>query len=196
MTQKRGTLFVISAPSGAGKRTVLQEVFKRDSNLAFGVSATSRPPRRGEVDGRDYVFLERDEFRRRIDEGGFVEWAEVHGNLYGTLHEQLDRHLASGKDVILELDVQGMRSIKKLMPGAVSVFIMAPTFAELANRLRSRGTDAEEEIVLRLKNARAEAAARNEYDHIIVNKNVGDAAAAMEAIIRAQRRRATKTTEE
>jgi len=183
----RGRVFVVSAPSGAGKHTVLKRVLARDEKLAYSISATTRPPRAGEQDGREYYFLDRDTFEERIAAGEFAEWAEVHGNLYGTPRSELNRIIATGNDVLLELDVQGMRNVKRLGLDMVSVFIMAPSAEELEQRLRSRGTDSPEVIALRLKNAREEMAAKDEYDHVIVNVDIREAVAELEGIIRAAR---------
>lgn len=188
----RGAIIVVSSPSGAGKHTILKQVMQRDGAIEYSVSATSRPPRRGESDGREYFFLERDEFERRVEAGAFAEWAEVHGNLYGTLCSELERVLASGKDVLLELDVQGMRSIKAAGFDIVSVFIMPPSVDELRNRLEKRGTDSEDVIELRLRNARAELAAQPEYEYTVVNDEVERAVADFEAIVRAQRCKTTR----
>ncbi|HQL95338.1 MAG TPA: guanylate kinase [Candidatus Hydrogenedentes bacterium] len=173
---KRGNLYVLSAPSGAGKNTVLDEVRRRAEHLVSTVSATTRAPRPGEVDGRDYHFLAREEFDRRVAAGGFAEWAEVHGNRYGTLHSELERCLAAGRDILLQLDVQGMRSLKRLHPGTVGVFLAPPSLGELERRLRARGTNSEEDIAVRLRNARAEMAAAGEFDHVVVNDTVARAA--------------------
>lgn len=183
---------MVSAPSGAGKRTILERVRAKDADLGYSVSATTRPPRTGEVDGVDYHFLDRETFERRIASGDFLEWAEVHGNLYGTLREDLDRLLTSGKDAVLELDVQGMKNVKDAGMDVVTVFIMAPTLEELERRLQARGTDSPETIALRVANARAEIAARDRFDYVIVNERVGDATADLEAIIRAERRRSKR----
>lgn len=188
----RGTLFVVSAPSGGGKRAVLGPVFACDPLLEFSVSATTRAPREGEVEGRDYYFLSRKEFLRRVEAGGFVEWAEVHGNLYGTLREDLERRTESGKDVVLEIDVQGMRNIQKSGLEAVTVFIMPPSLRVLEKRLRRRGTESPEALALRLGNAREELAARHDFDYIVINDRLSKAVADMKAIIRAQRCRAEK----
>lgn len=187
---KRGIIIVISAPSGAGKLTLLTKVRETAAHLAAPVSATTRPQRNGEEDGRDYHFLSREEFEARLARNEFVEWAEVHGNLYGTLVEELERCMATGQDVLLELDVQGMRSLKQLFPDAVSIFLMPPSIEELERRLRRRGTDQEADIALRLRNAREEMAARSEFDYIIVNDQVERAAADMAAIMRAEHCRA------
>ena len=184
---ERGVLMVMSAPSGAGKRTLLEKVRERRPGVDTTVSATTRPPRPGEVDGVDYHFLDRGEFDRRVAAGEFVEWAEVHGNRYGTLHAELDRRLAAGRDLVLELDVQGMRSLKARRPDAVTVFLMPPSLEELERRLRRRGTEGEDVIALRLRNAREEMAARDEFDHVVVNDELDRAAAEMEAILRGAR---------
>ncbi|GMU93851.1 MAG: guanylate kinase [Candidatus Hydrogenedentota bacterium] len=192
-TARRGTLFVVSAPSGAGKHTILERVLARDKRLGYSVSATTRSPRRGEVDGTHYHFMDRASFERRVAEGDFVEWAEVHGNLYGTLRSELERLVGSGKDIVLELDVQGMRNVKRAGLDAVTVFIMAPTVEDLERRLKARATDPPEEISLRLANAKEELAARGEYDHVIVNADIDQATAEFEEIVRSARERAART---
>lgn len=181
---------MVSAPSGAGKHTILKRTLAKDPALVYSISATTREPRPGEQDGREYYFLDRAEFEKRIEAGAFAEWAEVHGNLYGTLKEELDRIVASGNDVLLELDVQGMRNLKRMGVGAVTVFIMAPSFEELEQRLRARGTDSDEVIALRLNNARDEVAAKDEFDHVIVNVDIREAVGELRSIISAARERA------
>jgi guanylate kinase len=178
-----GKLFVVSAPSGAGKKTVLDRLLAQDPQLTYSVSATTRDPRPGEVDGKEYYFLDRAEFERRVTDGAFVEWAEVHGNLYGTLRTELERLRSSGKDVVLEIDVQGMRNLKRDGLDAATIFIMPPSLAELERRLNKRGTNNLEDIAVRLRNARDEIAARGEYDHVVVNDEVGRAAEEMKQII-------------
>ncbi len=187
---KPGILIVISAPSGAGKNTLLAAIGEMEQNLATTISATTRMPRPGEEDGREYHFLSWTDFEARIAAGDFVEWAEVHSNLYGTLKCELDRCLNAGSDVILEVDVQGMRSVRGVRDDVVSIFLMPPSLDELARRLRARGTDEEEVIALRLQNAHAEMAARHEFDYIVVNDDLEHAAADMVAILRAERCRA------
>lgn len=187
----RGVLLVISAPSGAGKLTLLNEVRAREvDRFVTTVSCTTRPPRNGEADGRDYYFLERADFEARRDAGAFVEWAEVHGNLYGTLHSELDRCLATGRDVILELDVQGMKNLKGQRDDLVSVFLMPPSVEELEARLRKRGSEPDDVIALRVRNAAGEMAQRHAFDYIVVNDKIEKAASDLEAIIRAERCRA------
>ena len=185
-------VIVIAAPSGAGKRTVLERVRVLDAGLAWAVSATTRPPRPGELEGRDYYFLSRAVFEEGIAAGRFVEWAEVHGNLYGTLRSEMDRCRDTGKDTLLELDVQGMRQLRRLDYDVVSVFIMPPSMEELARRLRGRGTDSEEVIAVRLANARAEMAACGEFEYVVVNDVVDRAAEDLTAIFRAERLRARR----
>lgn len=186
-----GVLLIISAPSGAGKLTLLTKVRERVADrFVTTVSATTRPPRPGEVDGRDYYFLNPTSFEARRESGAFVEWAEVHGNLYGTLHDELNRCLATGKDVILELDVQGMQNLRATRKDLVTVFLMPPSLEELENRLRKRGSEDEDVIALRVKNAGDEIAQRHAYDYIVVNDNIEQAASDLEAIIRAEHCRA------
>lgn len=186
---RAGRIFVVSAPSGAGKHTILKQTLRRDPDLTYSISATTRKPRAGERDGREYYFLDRVEFERRVAAGEFAEWAEVHGNMYGTLRSELNRIVASGKDALMELDVQGMRNIKRLGIDAVTVFVMAPSFEELEHRLRARGTDSDEVIAVRLRNARNEVAAKGEFDHVIVNADIRGAVAELEAIIKVARER-------
>ncbi len=193
---KTGRIFVVSAPSGAGKHTILRRTLARDAGLTYSISATTRKPRAGEQDGREYYFLDRPTFERRVAAGEFAEWAEVHDNLYGTLRGELDRIVASGKDALLELDVQGMRNVKRLGIDAVTVFIMAPSLEELEQRLRARGTDSDEVIAVRLKNARDEMAAKDEYDNVIVNVDIREAVAELEAIIKAARAIAARVQKE
>ncbi len=188
--EQSGQIFVVSAPSGAGKHTILKRVLMNDPKLTHSISATTRRPRAGEEHGREYYFLERADFEQRLAAGEFAESAEVHGNLYGTLRSELDRIGSSGKDALMELDVQGMRNVKGLGIDAVTVFIMAPSLEELEQRLRARATDSEDVIAVRLKNAIKEIAARREYDHVIVNVDIRDAVTELEAIIKAARERA------
>lgn len=188
---QQGVLIVISAPSGAGKLTLLNKVRESQAgSFVTTVSATTRAPRMGEEQGQDYYFLTREDFETKRSALEFVEWAEVHGNLYGTLYSELDRCLATGKDVILELDVQGMESLKEIRHEVVTVFLMPPSLEVLEDRLRKRGTDEDEVIALRLKNAGDEMAQRHGFDYIVVNDKIDQAASDLEAIIRAERCRA------
>ena len=184
---ERGKLIAVSAPSGAGKHTIIQSAMRDLPNLEYSVSATTREPRPGETDGKDYYFFPPEEFRKRMAAGEFVEWAEVHGHLYGTLHAEMNRRLASGKDILVQLDVQGVRNLKASGIPFVSVFIMPPSLDELKSRLVARGADNIEEIGIRLQNAGAEMAARHEYDYVIVNADLETAIEDFESIIRAER---------
>jgi guanylate kinase len=177
-------LFVISGPSGAGKGTLLAEVRKQRPALGLSVSATTRSPRPGEVDGTSYYFLSDEEFRRRIAAGEFVEWAEVHGHLYGTLVSEVKRLLAKGHSLVLEIDVQGALNVRKVYPDAVLIFIEPPSLQALEERLRGRGTEDEASIELRLKNARHEMELADQYDARIVNDTVDRAAQELGSVMR------------
>lgn len=177
-------LFVISGPSGAGKGTLLAELRKQRPDLGLTVSATTRSPRPGEVDGTSYYFLSDEEFRRRIAAGEFVEWAEVHGHLYGTLVSEVKRLLAKGHSLVLEIDVQGALNVRKVYPDAVLVFIEPPSLQALEERLRGRGTEDEASIELRLKNARHEMELADQYDVRIVNDTVDRAAQELGSVMR------------
>jgi guanylate kinase len=185
-----GQLFIISAPSGAGKTTILKRVMGELAGLAFSVSHTTRPPRPGEVSGRDYHFVDREEFVKLQESGDFLEWAEVHGNLYGTSRSTVAGQLAAGLDVILDIDVQGAGQVRgRTEWQAVSVFIMPPSLAELEKRLAGRGTDSPEVIKRRLVNAILELADRELYDHLVVNDRLDQAVEMVEAVILAARSR-------
>lgn len=177
-------LFVISGPSGAGKGTLLAELRKQRPDLGLTVSATTRSPRPGEVDGTSYYFLSDEEFRRRIAAGEFVEWAEVHGHLYGTLLSEVKRLLAKGHSLVLEIDVQGALNVRKVYPDAVLIFIEPPSIQALEERLRGRGTEDEASIELRLKNARHEMELADQYDVRIVNDTVDRAAQELGSVMR------------
>jgi guanylate kinase len=165
-------IVVISGPSGAGKSTVVEKVLERSSGLVRSVSVTTRMPRAGDVDGEDYHFVSPEEFAATRDAGRLLEWAEVHGNLYGTEAEQVDRSIAGGKSVLLEIDVQGGRSVKAARPGAVLIFLRPPSDEILEERLRGRGTDEEAVILKRLENARRELEAAEDYDYRVVNDDL------------------------
>ncbi len=180
---------MISAPSGAGKHAILTELFKLEGMPAYSVSATTRVPREGEVEGKDYFFLSEVEFMRRAESGDFVEWAEVHGNYYGTPKAELLGLLEDGSDVIVEVDVQGMRKMCEVIGGCVTVFVVPPEMEELERRLLKRGTDSVVEIGLRLENARKEMAVRHEFDHIVVNDVLSGAVEELDGIIKSERRK-------
>ncbi|MBU0946864.1 MAG: guanylate kinase [Proteobacteria bacterium] len=186
----KGQLFILSAPSGAGKTTLLKKVMAQLSGLAFSISHTTRPPRSGEKNGIDYHFVSVAEFQVMRDQGLFLEWAEVHGNFYGTSRPAVMKQLEQGQDIILDIDVQGAAIIAKdTTVAAVSVFIAPPTLAELERRLRGRGTDSNETIELRLHNAARELEAAPDYDYLVINDSLEEAAATLRAVIIAERSR-------
>lgn len=174
---------VVAAPSGAGKTTVLRRLLETDARLAFSVSHTTRAKRRGEVEGVDYHFVSREDFERRIAEGGFLEWAEYAGNLYGTSWESLERELARGRDVVLELEVQGAAQVRERRPDAALVFLLPPGMKALEERLRGRGTDADEVIRRRLEIARREIAAAPDFDYAVVNEHIDEAVRDLRRIV-------------
>ncbi len=185
----RGELFIVSAPSGAGKTTILKRVLAHLHGVTFSVSHTTRPPRPGEVDGRDYHFVSHDEFRELIEKGAFLEWAQVHSDLYGTSREEVERAIERGDDVILDIDVQGARSIRERYDGGVFIFIVPPSMEELERRLKKRDTESEDTIRLRLENARRELEAVVEYDYIVINDDLDLAVEAVTSIFLAERSR-------
>jgi guanylate kinase len=166
---RRGRLIVVSGPSGAGKSTLIKAALEAVSGLAYSVSATTRQPREGEVDGRDYVFLPREEFEKWIDEGRFLEWAEYSGNLYGTPEQKVEEYLESGSSVILEIELQGARKVREKRPDAVMVFVRAPSLEETRKRLMGRATEDEKALEARMTTALKEVAAREEFDYEVVN---------------------------
>jgi guanylate kinase len=186
-----GRLFVISAPSGAGKTTLLKQVMADVTGLAFSISHTTRKPRVGERDGVDYHFVSRAEFLAMIEEERFLEYAEVHDNLYGTSIDAIGVQLLEGLDVILDIDVQGAAILRdKGQPEATHIFVSPPNITELERRLRGRGTESEDKIKVRLKNAATEMNAAGEYEYLIINEVVDEAANLLSSIILAERARA------
>ncbi len=188
----RGALIVVSSPSGGGKGTLIRRVLKEVPNLGYSVSFTTRAPRSEEIDGRDYFFISLEEFENRIENKRFLEWARVHGNFYGTAREQVERELSEGHDIILEIDVQGAKSVRQLVADAVSVFILPPTYEVLRQRLTARGSERPDDLALRLRNARAEVEHYREFDYVILNDEVKAAAGQLAAIIYAERARRTR----
>jgi guanylate kinase len=179
---KRGFLFIISAPSGAGKSTLCRAVLDRFTDLVYSVSYTTRSLRSGEQKGVDYHFIVKDEFEKGVASDRWAEWAEVHDHYYGTSADFLDGELSIGRDILLDIDIQGTRQILQRYPDGVTIFIMPPSLETLKSRLQSRGTDSPEVIAVRLKNAREEMAQKNLYRHIITNDRLTDAVAELIAI--------------
>ncbi len=191
-----GNLIIISAPSGAGKTTLVNEVKKRLNGVRASISYTSRPARFDETNGQDYHFVTRQKFKHMIEAGEFLEWAEVHGNLYGTGRKAVQQLLDDGTDVILTIDVQGAAKARKIFPDAVSVFIFPPSHEVLADRLHTRGSSQAEEIRLRMGNAQRELLEYKEYDYLIINEELEFAIREFESIIIAARCRRANRDEE
>ncbi len=180
---RKGRLFVISGPSGAGKGTLVRELMARYSCLELSVSATTRPPRPGEVDGREYFFLSEEEFDHHLADDAFLEWAEVYGNRYGTFIQQVRAGLEEGRDIILEIDVQGARQIKEKMPEAVMVFIHTASLQELERRLRDRSTESEDQLDRRLKKAGWEMEQGwGHFDYHVLNQDLATAVEDLSAV--------------
>jgi len=189
--QARGSLVVVSAPSGSGKTTLIKRLLAAVPALQFSVSYTTRRPRHGEKDGRDYFFVTRKKFEAMARAGEFVEWAEVVGHLYGTAQKQLREAEAAGQDILLDIDVHGHRQVREKLPEAVSVFILPPSFQELEKRLRRRRSDAPDVIEKRLRNARREIGHWKEYDFIVVNDKLRSATKSLRCIVEAVKVRAS-----
>lgn len=189
----QGVLLVLSGPSGAGKGTICQKLREKRSDLSYSVSATTRAPRKGEIDGKDYFFLTVDRFKEMIANDEMLEYAEIYGNFYGTPRSYVMSILDQGKDVVLEIDPQGALQIKQRFPDAVFVFIVHPSLDELTKRIYKRGTDSEEVIKRRLSAATSELAYASKYDYIIVNDEVEKASKKVSNIIDAERNRAVRT---
>ncbi len=179
----KGHLFIISAPSGAGKTTIVRAVLDRFADMLYSISYTTRIPRNGEQDGIDYYFISRDDFKKRIDGGKWAEWAEVHGNYYGTSAEFIDNGLASGRDILLDIDVQGTIQIFERYPDSITIFIMPPSLETLGKRLELRGTDSKADIARRLINAEKEMAKKDLYRNIVVNDQLSEAIEKMISIM-------------
>jgi len=182
-----GNLFVVAAPSGAGKSSLVKALLELDARLAVSVSHASRKPRGQEQDGREYIFVSADEFRAMASRSEFFEWAEVHGNLYGTSRSAIEARMLNGEDVVLEIDFQGALQIKQLFTYAVLVFILPPSWEELAQRLERRGDTAAEVIEQRMANARIEVAQAQHFDFVVVNAVFDTAVFDLKAIVHAQR---------
>ena len=185
----RGLLFVVSAPSGTGKTTVVERLVQKVPSLALSRSYTSRPIRVGETDGIDYNFITRARFETMIAENAFLEWADVFGNYYGTCADDGERELAGGHDLVLVIDVQGARQVRKQRAGTIGIFVLPPSFETLEQRLRGRSKDSEEAIRRRLATARQEIAAVDEYDYVVVNDELDACVDRLRGIVLAERSR-------
>jgi guanylate kinase len=186
-----GNIFIVAAPSGAGKSSLVNAVLAEDANVQLSVSYTTRPPRTGEVHGREYHFTDLSTFQAMVDRGEFMECAEVHGNRYGTSQKWIAETQRSGRDIVLEIDWQGAQQVRRLFPATVSIFILPPSLPELERRLRTRGKDSEDAIQQRMRNARDEICHAAEFDYVIINKDFDEAKRDLAAIIRAARLRSS-----
>ena len=191
----KGNLTIISSPSGGGKGTLIREILERVPNLGYSISLTTRGPRFGEEDGRHYHFVSKEEFQLEIDGGGFLEYAEVHGNLYGTSKAQIQRITDGGRDVILEIDVQGAESVMEQVPHAVSIFILPPSFETLRARLTARATEGSDDLDVRLRNSRHEVSCFSRFKYVIINDEINSAAGKLASVIVAERQRCDRQTD-
>lgn len=185
----RGMLVVISSPSGGGKGTLIRRVLQMVPGLGYSVSFTTRLRREGEIEGVHYHFVTPEVFAAMLDKGDFLETASVHGNLYGTAYSEIERELARGRDIILEIDVQGAASVRRAVAEVVSIFILPPSFEVLAERLTARGSERPPDLELRLRNSRAEVESYREFDYLVLNDEVDGASKRLAAIIIAERSR-------
>ncbi|MBI5333385.1 MAG: guanylate kinase [Burkholderiales bacterium] len=182
-----GNLFVVAAPSGAGKSSLVKALLELDSHLTVSISHSTRAPRGQEQNGREYWFVSEAEFRAMIERGDFFEWAEVHGNLYGTSRAAIEARMAAGQDVVLEIDWQGARQIKALFPNAITIFILPPSYEELLQRLHRRGEDSADVIETRMANARREVAQARHFDYVIINALFETALFDLKTVVHSQR---------
>ena len=187
LNKKRSLIIVISAPSGVGKTTLSKRLLQVSSSFTYSVSFTTRVPRKNEIEGVDYYFISQEEFKKMIDQDKFVEWAQVHGELYGTSAELLDKAIEIKKDVVLEVDVQGGIKIKKRYPEAVLIFLLPPSWQELEKRLNKRATEGIAKIRERIKQAKKEITYAHYYDYLVVNNEINKALSDISNIVRAER---------
>jgi guanylate kinase len=183
MSAPPGRLTLITGPSGVGKGTLVQRLLAHHPQIWLSISATTRAPRAGEVEGEHYFFLSREAFERQVAEGGFLEWAEFAGNLYGTPRQPVEAQLAAGRPVLLEIELEGARQVRRSFAAGFQIFVEPPSFAELERRIRGRGTDSEEAIGRRLERARVELAAAPEFDAVLVNGDLDAALAELERLM-------------
>ena len=189
MTTKSGNLFILSAPSGTGKTSLIEALSQTDIDLSLSVSYTSRSMRLGEVEGRDYYFVERKIFEQMLEHGEFLESAEVYGNLYGTSQKWINKAIDSGQDILLEIDTQGAQQVRRFFSNAVSIFVLPPSIKVLETRLRNRNQDCEEAIARRMAAARQEISHVREYDYVIINENLDKALREQVCVVQAERLR-------
>ncbi len=183
----KGRLFVISGPSAVGKGTIVDNIIKASDDVSLSVSATTRAPRDGETEGVSYFFMSEEEFKSKIDEGGFLEYANVHGNYYGTPKAPVEECLSAGRDVILEIDVQGAMQVMRSYGGAIGIFILPPSIEELRSRIENRGTESAEDIELRMSRALDEIGHIGSYDYFVVNDDLREAVDTVRAIMTSER---------
>ena len=183
MSKTAARLFVFAAPSGAGKTTLVHRLVKRHPELRFSISYTTRPKRRNEADGVDYLFVTKNEFTTLRDDGALLEYAEVFDNHYGTSREQVREHLEAGHSVILEIDWQGAQQVRKSMPDCITIFIIPPSLIELERRLRDRGTDSDSVIERRLRDALSDMSHWEEFDYVVINDDLEEAVTELEAVL-------------
>lgn len=191
----KGILFIITSPSGGGKGTLIKEILQTVPGVGYSVSFTTRKKRQGETDGKDYFFVTVEEFENLVKQGDFLEYANVHGNLYGTLQRQVKMETEAGRDIILEIDVQGAENVIAKMPEAVSIFIMPPSYQILRERLISRQTETEPDLELRLSNARTEVNYYKDFDYVIINDEKSKAVEGLRSVILAERQRSVRQTD-
>lgn len=184
---KTGSLFIISAPSGTGKTTICKEIIKRVPDIILSVSYTTRAKRKGEVEGIDYFFISDNDFDKKIKSNFFIEWADVYGKKYGTSADFIKKALSGGKDILLEIDIQGARNIKKIYPNSIAIFILPPSIQELEKRMTKRNENSKEDMMLRLTKARDEIMKSTFYDYIVINDNLNSAVEKIMSIIIAER---------
>ncbi len=182
-----GHLYILSAPSGAGKTTLVRLLLEQDPAIRLSISTTTRAPRMGEENGREYHFIDVPSFLQNIERGDFLEWAKVHGNYYGTSRLWIETEMATGRDVLLEIDWQGAQQVRKLFPSAIGVFILPPSMEELEQRLAGRGTDSSETVALRIAAARDEMRHVGEFDYVIINDNLQQALSDLRLVVGASR---------